>query len=169
MMENDGISRDAFISCGIHPEWWYSTFTIRATAGLIIDDNGRIQFFTQSPPIPVLQERRPTKVYKALLVKGFIYISYVEVVANLNSLYKLSETDAVLHTPTGYSRVEVGSEHPINDSKQSLLPMGLCVPPCDACLEYIDLEMEKTTPDLMQSTNTLVSGLQFGDNKFMNV
>jgi hypothetical protein len=118
---------------------------------------------------PCASGAAPDKVYKALLVKGFIYISYVEVVANLNSLYKLSETDAVLHTPTGYSRVEVGSEHPINDSKQSLLPMGLCVPPCDACLEYIDLEMEKTTPDLMQSTNTLVSGLQFGDNKFMNV
>jgi sterol-4alpha-carboxylate 3-dehydrogenase (decarboxylating) len=110
-------------------------------------------------------------------VKAFIYTSSVEAVANSNGLHKLSEANAVLHTdasaPTSYARVKAASEHLIINFKQRVAFSDRTY---TGSLRTVVLRMpgiygprdRKITPGLLQGTNTLISRLQFGDNKSIN-
>jgi sterol-4alpha-carboxylate 3-dehydrogenase (decarboxylating) len=140
---------------------------------------------TAGPNAPRAAHDKEYKATKNLLeiahqapsVKAFIYTSSAEAVANLNGSHKLSETDAVLHTdasaPTNYARVKAASERLIRSFNRSVAcsERGYA-----GSLRTVILRMPgiygprdgSIAPGLLQGTNTLVSRLQFGDNKSLN-
>lgn len=114
---------------------------------------------------------------KAASVMAFIYTSSAEAVANSNGLSKIAESEAILHNdssaPTSYARVKAASErlvlshnrsldHTRQENTDSLRTVILRMPgiygPRDGSI----------TPGLLQGTNTIVSKIQFGDDKSMN-